>query len=230
MSVSKRTRFEVLKRDDHTCQYCGASAPDATLHVDHVMPKSLGGSNKPDNLLTACKDCNTGKGSSNLDDAKVAALSDRAAHYALTMKHAATAMRADYEQFSDYYDVFESEWGKWSMVDAQTIPLPADNRPSIFAWWKAGFPEDALVDAINITMARNGIESGQRWRYFCGVVWNMFDDYELSINARGIEGPEIYTAHERDDYGAYAWGEGFRSGYNRALQEAGIAPDEESED
>ena len=34
MAVSKRTRFEVLKRDNHTCQYCGAKAPNATLHVE----------------------------------------------------------------------------------------------------------------------------------------------------------------------------------------------------
>lgn len=36
MAVSKRTRFEVLRRDGHICQYCGEKAPDVTLHVDHV--------------------------------------------------------------------------------------------------------------------------------------------------------------------------------------------------
>lgn len=38
MAVSKRTRFEVLRRDDHTCRYCGQSAPDVKLTVDHVLP------------------------------------------------------------------------------------------------------------------------------------------------------------------------------------------------
>lgn len=40
MAVSKRTRFEVLRRDDFTCRYCRSK--DSELHVDHVTPVSLG--------------------------------------------------------------------------------------------------------------------------------------------------------------------------------------------
>lgn len=58
MTVSKRIRFEVLRRDNYTCRYCGGSAPDVKLTVDHVMPVALG---DPTNLVTACKDCNAGK-------------------------------------------------------------------------------------------------------------------------------------------------------------------------
>lgn len=64
MAVSKRLRYEVLRRDNHACRYCGASAPDVKLNVDHVIPTSLGGSDKPTNLVTACADCNSGKTSS----------------------------------------------------------------------------------------------------------------------------------------------------------------------
>ena len=49
-SLSKRTRFEVLKRDSFACQYCGAAAPDAYLHVDHIIPVSKGGTDDPTNL------------------------------------------------------------------------------------------------------------------------------------------------------------------------------------
>lgn len=59
--VSTRTRFAVFARDNHTCQYCGAKAPDVTLHVDHIHPVSKGGSNQSDNLITACAKCNLGK-------------------------------------------------------------------------------------------------------------------------------------------------------------------------
>ena len=38
MALSKRLRYEILRRDNHTCRYCGASAPDVTLTVDHVVP------------------------------------------------------------------------------------------------------------------------------------------------------------------------------------------------
>src|SRR4051812_40636672 len=64
MAVSKRLRYEILRRDNHACRYCGATAPDVKLNVDHVIPQSLGGSDKPDNLVPPCADCNAGKTSS----------------------------------------------------------------------------------------------------------------------------------------------------------------------
>jgi hypothetical protein len=67
MSISKKQRFEVFKRDNFTCQYCGRGTPDVVLHVDHVHPKSRGGTDDPVNLLTACADCNHGKGARKLD-------------------------------------------------------------------------------------------------------------------------------------------------------------------
>ena len=62
IAISKRTRFEVLKRDNLTCQYCGAKAPDAILEIDHVKPVAGGGCGCLSNLKTACVDCNRGKG------------------------------------------------------------------------------------------------------------------------------------------------------------------------
>jgi hypothetical protein len=64
MAVSKRLWYEILRRDNHACRYCGATAPGVKLNVDHVIPTSLGGGDKPDNLVTACADCNGGKTSS----------------------------------------------------------------------------------------------------------------------------------------------------------------------
>jgi hypothetical protein len=54
-------RFRVLQRDEFTCRYCGAKAPDVLLEVDHVVPKSKGGTNSFDNFVTACQPCNRGK-------------------------------------------------------------------------------------------------------------------------------------------------------------------------
>lgn len=67
-SIPKRIRFEVFKRDKFTCQYCGRMAPDVVLEVDHIEPVSKGGSNDILNLVTACKDCNRGKGAKELSD------------------------------------------------------------------------------------------------------------------------------------------------------------------
>jgi len=68
MALSKKLRFEVFKRDSFTCQYCGKSAPDVILHVDHIDPKSRGGKDSITNLITSCKDCNLGKKDVRLDD------------------------------------------------------------------------------------------------------------------------------------------------------------------
>ena len=65
MAISRRLRYEVLRRDSYTCRYCGAKAPDVKLNVDAVVPEALGGSHKdPSNLTTACEACNSGKTSS----------------------------------------------------------------------------------------------------------------------------------------------------------------------
>jgi hypothetical protein len=60
------TRQNIFKRDNHQCQYCG-TADDLTL--DHVMPKSRGGRTSWDNLVTACKRCNSRKGDFTPDEA-----------------------------------------------------------------------------------------------------------------------------------------------------------------
>jgi 5-methylcytosine-specific restriction endonuclease McrA len=45
--MNKRIRFDIFKRDDFTCRYCGKSSPDVILEVDHVVPKISGGSDDP---------------------------------------------------------------------------------------------------------------------------------------------------------------------------------------
>lgn len=67
-SISKKTRFEVFKRDNFTCQYCGRSAPDIILEIDHINPVKNGGDNNIMNLITSCFDCNRGKGKRKLTE------------------------------------------------------------------------------------------------------------------------------------------------------------------
>lgn len=59
--ISKTLRFKILARDGFACRYCGAKAPAATLHVDHVLATAKGGRTEAGNLVTACADCNHGK-------------------------------------------------------------------------------------------------------------------------------------------------------------------------
>lgn len=67
-AIPRSVRFEVFKRDKFTCQYCGAKAPEAVLHLDHIHPVAEGGGDDILNLLTACDGCNGGKGARLLSD------------------------------------------------------------------------------------------------------------------------------------------------------------------
>jgi 5-methylcytosine-specific restriction endonuclease McrA len=66
----KLTRREVFIRDNYTCQYCGRQGHDLT--IDHVVPRSRGGSHSWENLVSACKTCNHRKGGKTLVQAKMA--------------------------------------------------------------------------------------------------------------------------------------------------------------
>ena len=66
--IGKKLRFEVLKRDKFTCQYCGRMSPDVILEIDHIKPVADGGTNEILNLITSCRDCNRGKGKRKLSD------------------------------------------------------------------------------------------------------------------------------------------------------------------
>ena len=67
-AIPKRVRFEVFKRDNFKCQYCGATAPDVLLHIDHIKPVAKGGTNDILNLVTSCESCNSGKSDKLLND------------------------------------------------------------------------------------------------------------------------------------------------------------------
>jgi len=59
-----KIRIKVFDRDGFQCQYCGRNPreDDVKLQVEHINPRSNGGDCKMENLLTACEDCNYGKG------------------------------------------------------------------------------------------------------------------------------------------------------------------------
>jgi 5-methylcytosine-specific restriction endonuclease McrA len=50
-------RRAVFARDGHRCQYCGAHAEN----IDHVVPRSRGGEHIWENVVAACRPCNTRK-------------------------------------------------------------------------------------------------------------------------------------------------------------------------
>ena len=51
------SRRAVFARDEHRCQYCGATADS----IDHVVPRARGGMHSWDNVVAACRPCNIRK-------------------------------------------------------------------------------------------------------------------------------------------------------------------------
>ncbi|MGL4424184.1 MAG: HNH endonuclease [Gemmataceae bacterium] len=58
----KFNRRNIFARDNNQCQYCGKKFPTSELSLDHVEPRSQGGSTTWDNIVCACVDCNVRKG------------------------------------------------------------------------------------------------------------------------------------------------------------------------
>ena len=56
-----KLRFEILARDNFTCQYCGRTPAKIELQIDHIYPKVKGGNDSKENLITSCSECNLGK-------------------------------------------------------------------------------------------------------------------------------------------------------------------------
>lgn len=170
--IPKRVRFEVLKRDGHRCRYCGATAEDEKLTVDHVIPVVLGGSDDPSNLATACAPCNSGKSSSNPDDALVADVSETQMEFAKALRLAYLFRKYDRRGTeSDTADWFEDWKGYKIERTGAMLPLPLGWDISIERFLCSGLDIDDLTKATKIAMA--GPARGDAvFGYFCGVCWN----------------------------------------------------------
>jgi 5-methylcytosine-specific restriction endonuclease McrA len=61
------TKKNVIKRDNHQCQYCGKRT--GLMTADHILPKAVGGEESWENLICACHECNNKKGDRSLKQA-----------------------------------------------------------------------------------------------------------------------------------------------------------------
>lgn len=117
MSLSTRTRFEVLKRDGFRCAYCGTVSEAASLHVDHIVPKSKGGGDELTNLITACDKCNLGKSDKPLGDVVPAVSEDaveQAERTARAVRYAEAVVASRFsveDQYQEVVTLWARVWG-----------------------------------------------------------------------------------------------------------------------
>jgi hypothetical protein len=175
MTVARRLRYEVLRRDKHTCRYCGASAPDAKLTIDHVIPIALGGSDDPKNLVTACDDCNSGKTSSAPDQSVIDDVDDLALRYAAAMKQAHAIRTGEWAEAAKAAEEFKSAWDRWTLTGTtQGVPLDDDWAVSLERWLALGLTTDDLVRFVSTAMNSQAVLK-DKWRYYCGCIWRELD-------------------------------------------------------
>jgi len=183
MAISKRLRFEIFRRDDHTCRYCGASAPDVKLTVDHVVPTALGGDDRPENLVTACEPCNGGKTSTSPDAPVVADVAEDALRWAAAIKVAADDMLADLDRRDLARAEFDAAWSRWGTGSGETrrlVPRPDDWGKSVDGFLAAGLPMPVLLDCVQKAMANKKLQVDRIFRYMCGIAWKKITEIQES--------------------------------------------------
>lgn len=167
-AVSKKTRFEVFKRDEFVCQYCGATPPRVVLHVDHIVPVAEGGKNNMDNLITSCEPCNLGKGATPLSSVpkslkeKTQEIAEREAQ--IQGYNAILAERME--------RIEQEAWDVAAALEGQEWieTFRRDNLQSIRVFLdKLCFVE--VLEAAKIAFAWEVRSSQRRFKYFCGICW-----------------------------------------------------------
>jgi len=171
-SLSKKTRFEIFKRDGFTCQYCGKTPPQVVLEVDHINPVISGGDNDEMNLITSCFDCNRGKGARELGH--IFPRPDADLEWLKSQQEIAELRRyqiAKLERDKLILEIIGSLQDTWVFAfGGNRVPTDAN-----FAKLLSAISPEIIERAIYITSARDDLSTNtyQRFKYVCGVAWNI---------------------------------------------------------
>lgn len=175
-AISKKLRFEIFKRDQFLCQYCGAHPPDVILHVDHIMPVAKGGQNEECNLITSCSECNLGKGARLLSSAPK------------SLKQKEAEIREREAQVRGYYDVVRAQRDRIESEVWEVIACFPKNRNSTDGFRRDWFLSIQrfiqrlgvfeVLDAMQIASAKKPYASATTFRYFCGICWTKIREAE----------------------------------------------------
>lgn len=243
MAISKRLRHEIFRRDNHTCQSCGAKAPHVKLQPDHVIPVALGGSDDPSNLQTLCEDCNSGKSATPPDAATVAQVKDDALRWSRAMQYASTLMLNDQQSRRKNREHFEACWRRWHWGSAEApeyAPLPATWGTSVDQIIAAGLPVELLQECIDTAFAYDTVKRENKFKYACGVAWRKIDKLHAIADrhtGEPVAGAVAATSADRSERNALVVklldrltvGERVRNEIDPVLVYEGV-PDEDGDD
>jgi hypothetical protein len=189
--ISKRLRYEILRRDGH---HCGLGSDEVTITVDHVIPTALGGTDDPSNLVAACRDCNSGKASSSPDAPIVEDVARDALRWARAMQIAAANAARERRVIIASVALFDDSWTSWHVESTgEEVERPDDWDQSVRTWLSLGLTIHDLTDLIDQMMAKPLGGGRSSWKYLCGMAWRLLE--RRQDEARAL----IATAEATDD-------------------------------
>lgn len=173
-AVSARLRFEVFRRDGFRCVYCGATPMQKVLRADHVVPVAEGGPSTAANLVTACHDCNAGKGKEPLEAGTLESTADALEAKKDHLKQIRSFLRIEREIEGERRKAIDDLTAYWQEFVG---PLSKDMHarfPGLLRFW----PSDKLREAVDIVARKMGTPAvtfnsdnalGQA-KYFHGII------------------------------------------------------------
>jgi hypothetical protein len=172
-AISKKIRFEIFKRDNFTCQYCGAHPPIVILEPDHINPVCNGGQNNIDNLVTSCFECNRGKSGNLLTSIPK------------SLKEKAQEVEEREAQILGYREVMQASLDRieddmWQVADALVANSSRDGMRrdwlQSIKMFNEKLPLHVVIDSAEIAHAKHAYSKTKRFPYFCGICWNRVRD------------------------------------------------------
>ena len=176
MAIGKRIRFEVFKRDGFKCQYCGRTPPEVVLEIDHFIPKIAGGKDSIENYITACFDCNRGKGSTKLESVPASVQAN------ITLLREKRKQLKAYNRFLlDLQEETEDAIEQVDRVFNKYFPhyqLSDSFRNNTLKRFLTHLPGAKVQEAMGMACSQFSNMGTEQWvsrraiKYFCGICWN----------------------------------------------------------
>ena len=167
-NIPPRKRHLLLKKYDFKCVNCGRSNDEVPLEIDHIIPVIKGGTNDDYNLITACFDCNRGKGKHSLEnsmptqDEQIERLKEAHSQYKIYLKFLKDTAKQQTQTVQMVCDVYEEIYYGETFTPKFRISIKQ-------------FIDKLGVDEVILAMEKS-IQKCYRQsdvpKYFCGICWN----------------------------------------------------------
>ena len=166
--LSKKTRFDVFRRDEFICQYCGNTPPAVVLEVDHFCAVKNGGDNDIDNLITSCFDCNRGKGATNMSVAPQSVVEKM------------ESLREKEQQIKEFNKQIRAKRKRQDRQIESLSDILAEYKEHVFSdsfreSVRLNFIEVLTMEQMENAMHKACMKCGkpnEAVKYFCGICWN----------------------------------------------------------